>query len=119
MQAAIKSKEMVKEKVMFMTRSRKSKEEIKAMEEDFKNNPENNGKTLSATDYYHYTAIDVQKAEDRIKSNDAMKSVVETKARLKTWNSPGRILQKSAPHWSIKLLNPERISALNLIRRSS
>lgn len=104
MQAAIKSKEMVKEKVMFMTRSRKSKEEIKAMEEDFKNNPENNGKTLSATDYYHYTAIDVQKAEDRIKSNDAIKSVVETKAIQKAKETYAKTLDTQVK--SLELAGP-------------
>ena len=78
--AAIKVKNMVKDKVMFMTRERKSKEEIKAMEEEFKNNPKNAGKTLSPTAYYKYKPLDVQKAEDKIKNNPAMKSLVEAKA---------------------------------------
>lgn len=105
MQAAIKSKEMVKEKVMFMTRARKSKEEIKSMEEDFKNNPENKGKTLSATDYYHYTAIDVQKAEDRIKSNDAMKSVVQTKAIQKAKETYAKTLDTQVKN--LELAGPD------------
>ena len=78
--ASIKVKNMVRDKVMFMTRERKSKEEIKAMEEEFKNDPKNTGKTLSPTAYYTYKALDVQKAEDRIKNNPAIKSLVEAKA---------------------------------------
>ena len=105
MQAAVKSKEMVKEKVMFMTRARKSKEEIKAMEEDFKNNPENKGKTLSATSYYHYTAIDVQKAEDRIKSNDAMRSKVQTKAIQKAKETYAKTLDTQVKN--LELAGPD------------
>ena len=110
MQAAIKSKEMVKEKVMFMTRARKSKEEIKSMEEDFKNNPQNNGKTLSATDYYHYTAIDVQKAEDRIKSNNAMKSVVQTKAIQKAKETYAKTLDTQIKNLELAGPNIAKIS---------
>lgn len=105
MQAAVKSKEMVKDKVMFMTRSRKSKEDIKAMEADFKNNPENKGKTLSATSYYDYKAIDVQKAEDRIKSNDAMKSMVQTKAIQKAKETYAKTLDTQVKN--LELAGPD------------
>ena len=72
--AAALAKKYVKEKVMFVVREKKSKEEIRSMEDNLKNDPKRAGKALKATDYYHYKNIDVKKMEDRISNSKEMRS---------------------------------------------
>lgn len=71
--AAVLAKNYVKNKVMFLTRQRKSKEEIQSMEN--KHDPNRTGKSLKFTDYYQYKKIDIPKKEDIISKSKEMRDV--------------------------------------------
>lgn len=73
--AAVLAKNYVKNKVMFLTRHRKSKEEIQSMEDNLKRDPNRAGKALKSTDYYQYTKIDIPKKEDIISKSKEMRDV--------------------------------------------
>ena len=72
----IKAKQYVKEKVMFMSMERKSKEEIKDMETTAKAT----GNTLSPSDYYNYKPLNIQRLEERIARTNALTPIIEKKA---------------------------------------
>lgn len=73
--ASVKAAANVKEKVMFLTRTRKTREQIRKMENDFHADASNQGKSIPASHYYDYTPINVQKMEERIKADPQFKDM--------------------------------------------
>lgn len=73
--ASVKAAANVKEKVMFLTRTRKTREQIQKMENDFHADASNQGKSIPASHYYDYAPINVQKMEERIKADPQFKDM--------------------------------------------
>lgn len=110
--AATLAKKYVKEKVMFVVRKKKTKEEIQSMEDNLKNDPKRAGKTLKATDYYHYKNIDVKKMEDRIANSKELKSENEKMVILKAQSRAEKTLKT-------QILNVESYSNDTIIMSKS
>lgn len=73
---AIKAKKFVKENIMLMSMERKSKEEIKTLEEEAKNA----GTSLTKADYYKLKPLNIQRIEDRIAQVNILTPLEEKKA---------------------------------------
>lgn len=110
--AATLAKKYVKEKVMFVVREKKTKEEIRSMEDNLKNDPKRAGKVLKATDYYHYKNIDVEKMEDRIANSKELKSENEKMVILKAQSRAEKTLKT-------QILNVESYSNDTIIMSKS
>lgn len=63
-QLARNIKKIMKEKILFQVKTRKTREEIKTMEKNYKENPYS--KPLTPKDYYHYTPMNIESLEHKI-----------------------------------------------------
>lgn len=63
-QLARNIKKIIKEKILFQVKTRKTREEIKAMENYYKENPDN--RPLTPEDYYHYKPLNIESLDHKI-----------------------------------------------------
>lgn len=101
-QLARNIKKIMKEKILFQVKTRKTREEIKTMEKNYKENPYS--KPLTPKDYYHYTPMNIESLEHKIGHDRTITTELDKKMdkMFADFKQKLKVMEKEQ-------LNPEKI----------